>query len=378
MSPFFCRRLPVLSFLLAAGLAAGPRSAPCRADSPPVVTVSRPVEREVTDYADFTGRLDADTVEVRSRVTGWLDRVHFKPGSEVKQGDLLFDLDPRTYQADLDQANAKLAVAEARLKLAQADYQRAQALQRTRATSQEEVDKSAAAQAEAVAALKLARLDVERARLNLEFTRITAPLAGRIGQPLVTPGSRVSGSTLLATIVVPDPIHVQFDMDERTFLHCQHLPRGERPQNGRTPLVVGLADEKGFPHQAVLDYIDNRVNPSTGTIRVRGTLPNPRHLLIPGLFARVRVPLGKPYKALLVPESALLTDRSRRYLLVVNDRNVTERRDVKVGPLQDGMRVIEEGLKPDERVLVRAIGNSRAWTAGIKLEPQHSAPAKRP
>jgi RND family efflux transporter MFP subunit len=340
--------------------------------------VSRPIEREITDFADFTGRLDAETVEVRARVGGWVDRVLFKAGTEVKAGDLLFDLDSRTYQGELDRATVRLAVTEARRKRAQADYQRAQALQRNRAISQEELDKSAADQAEAEAALQLARVDVERARLNLGFTRITAPVAGRIGLPLVPPGSRVSDSTLLASIVVLDPIYVQFDMDERTFLRCQRAPREERLENGRTRLLMGLADEKGLPHQGVVDFIDNRVNPSTGTIRVRGTFPNPSHLLIPGLFARVRVLLGKPYKALLVPESAVLTNQGQRYLLVVNDRNVTEHRDVKVGALQDGMRVIKEGLKPDEWVLVRAIGNVRAWTPGTKVKPQHSAPAQHP
>ncbi len=321
----------------------------------PEVTVAHPVAREVAETVDFTGRTDAaETVNLRARVTGYLLKTPFKEGSEVKQGDVLFEIDPRPYQAELDRAEAVLRQAQARLKLADTTQKRAAALlkQAAGAITQQDYDKTVAELNDAEAALTVARSGVEVVKLNLEFTRVTAPISGRIGRRLVDPGNLVKADdTALATIVSRDPIFVYFDMDERTYLQLRRTV----PDEKLTALKAGvaLADEKGYAHAAVIDFHNNRIDPQTGTLNVRGVLPNKDHLLLPGMFVRVRLTLGEPHKALLVPEQAVMTNRfSQPYVDVVDDKNQVNARRVKLGAVHDGLREVTEGLKPEEWIII--------------------------
>jgi RND family efflux transporter MFP subunit len=334
----------------------------------PEVPVVRPVVRDVTDYEVFTGRLEAPTrVDVRARVTGYLLRATFQEGAEVKQGDALFEIDARPYRAALDQAEAALAQAEARLKLADAHLKRAAALHAQKAVSQGELDQADAERAEAEARIQLARANRTVARLNLNFTRVHAPISGRIGRRLVDPGNLVrADETPLAVLVSLEPIHVYFHVDERTLLHLLRSRR-DAGRDEKLPVAVALAGEEGFPRQGVMDFADNRVDPDTGTLQARAVLANKDLLLSPGMFARVRLALGKPYRALLVPAEAVRGGGEARFVLVVNDRGVIERRPVTVGQQQDGLRVVTEGLKADARVVV---GSPEGLRPGMAVRPR--------
>jgi RND family efflux transporter MFP subunit len=340
----------------------------------PTVKVSLPVQREAADFADFAGRLAAvETVEVRARATGYLDKVHFKEGSEVKKGDLLFEIDPRPYQARLKQAQVELDRARGRLALAEAEHRRARDLFARKAISREDFDKIAGERIVAEGAVAAARAALEVAQLNLDFTKVRSPIDGRISRRSVDPGNVVKADeTALTTIVSTDPVYVYFDVDERTLLRMRRA-LGERKQdNVKIPIRLQLADEKDFPHKGVVDFVDNQVDANTGAIRMRGVFANPKRLFLPGMFVRVRVALGPPRKVLEVPEGAVLRRKDARFVLVVNDKNVVEERTVTTGQSDRGMRIIETGLRPDERVVVA--GQQRV-RPGETVEP---APMKLP
>jgi RND family efflux transporter MFP subunit len=344
--------------------------------APTPVTISHPVEQEVTDYADFTGRTAAvDSVDVRARVWGYLDKVNFKEGDLVKEGDVLFEIDPRTYQAALDQAEGNQASTLARLERLNADLGRAQRLLERRVINREEYDKVEGDRGETAASRAALKAAVERAKLDLEYTKVTAPVSGRVSRYVVTVGNLVQagdqgGGTLLTTIVSVDPMYAYFDVDEHTALRVRQLVRegkSDSPRDGGYPVLLGLANEEGYPHQGTINFVDNQVNPKTGTIRVRGVFPNKDQALLPGLFARVRVPIGRAHQALLVSDRALDSDQGQKILYVVNDKNEVVSRPVRIGALHDGRREITAGLKSGERVIVTGLQQVRP---GITVEPK--------
>jgi RND family efflux transporter MFP subunit len=353
---------------LAAGLAACGAPAEPPQMLPPDVSVAKPLVKQVTDWDAYTGRLAAvDAVEIRARVSGYLQSVHFREGVIVDQGDLLFVIDPRPYEAVLEQAQAELSRAQARLALAQNDLKRAQRLFRSRAISEEDLDTRSKGQQETTAALAAAQAAVRSAELDVGFTRVHAPIAGRIGRELVSEGNLVSGgssqSTLLTTIVSLDPIHVYFTADERAFLRYLRLDReGKRPSSRTTanPVQMQLADEEGFPHRGHMDFVDNRIDQATGTMQGRAVFPNPDYFLTPGLFARVRL-LGRgPYEVLLIPDAAIAADQAQRFVFVVDAEGLAQRRVVEFGRRLGDLRVITSGLGPDDRVIVGGIQRVQA------------------
>lgn len=331
--------------------------------------------QEIIERDEYTGRVESvQTVEVRARVNGYLQSIHFKDGEIVKKGALLFVIDPRPYQAEVDRVTAELQLAQARLELAKSDYARAQKLLQFRAISQEEADTRAATQRQAEESVEAARAAVKAAKLNVEFTRITAPITGRIGRKLITEGNLINGgsaeATLLTTIVSMDPIYVYFEADERSYLkYVRHSQNGKSPSSreATNPVYLALADEKGFPRKGYTDFVDNRLDPNTGTMRVRAIFPNPDLTLTPGLFGRVRLLGTAKYEAVLVPDEAIGSDLSQKFVLVVNEQNLVEQRAVQLGPIIDGLRVIREGLKPDDWVIVNGMQRARA---GMQVDPQ--------
>jgi RND family efflux transporter MFP subunit len=360
--------------LVVIGCAKGPSEAP--ATSPMPVTVSYPVERDVTDYTDFTGRTAAvDSVEVRAHVWGYLDKVNFKEGALVKKDDVLFELDPRPYQAALNQAKAKVAVDEAQLAYDEAEYQRNLSLARTGAVSQSELDKTSAARGVDVANVAADRAVVALRQLDLNYTKVVAPVSGRVSRYVVTVGNLVqsgdqNGGTLLTTIVSVDPMYAYFDVDERTVLRVRQLIREGKAKSARDSewsVSLGLATEEGFPHQGTINFVDNQVNPKTGTLRVRGVFPNKNEALSPGFFTRVRVPIGNAHPALLVTDRALDNDQGQKILYIVNEKNEVVSRPVRLGALHDGLREITGGLKAGERVIVNGLQQVRP---GLTVEPK--------
>src|SRR6266511_415255 len=344
----------------------------------PKVTMSQPAVRDVVEWDKYTGRLEAvESVDVRARVSGYLQSVHFTDGAIVKKGTLLFVIDPRPYQAELNRIKAALEQAIARYERTQKDFARAQQLVKSRAISQEEVDTRAADQREAQQAVEAARAAVEAVRLNVEFTQVKAPINGRISREFVTEGNLISGgtaeSTLLTRIVSLDPIYCYFDVDERSYLKYTRIWRdGNRSGSREVKILVSLelANEAGFPHQGQLDFVDNRLDPNTGTMIGRAVFPNPDQTLIPGLFARIRLPGSGKYEALLIPDEAIGSDQTQRFAFVVNDQNTVEYRKVELGPIIDGLRVIRDGLKPEDWVIVNGVQRVRA---GTKVDPQKQA-----
>jgi RND family efflux transporter MFP subunit len=342
--------------------------APPPAPPAPKVKVTQPVVRETMEWDEFTARLDAvDSVEVRPRVSGYLQAVHFQDGSLVKKGDLLFTIDPRPYEAVLRRAQAEVALATSRLALAQKNAARAGNLLASHAISQEEADVRESNRRQAEASLEEAQAAVDAARLDVEFTRVSAPVSGRVGRKLVTEGNLINGgvgaqSTLLTTIVSLDPIYAYFEADEGSVLKYSRLARtGQRPSSRehRNPVRVGLADEEGFPHEGVMDFVDNQVDRGTGTVVARALLPNPDLSLLPGLFARLQLPGSGQYRAILIPDEAVGTDQSQKFVYVIDAEGKAQYRTVKVGPMIDGLRVVREGLAPDDRVVVAGIQRVR-------------------
>jgi multidrug efflux system membrane fusion protein len=339
---------------------------------PPTVKIARPISRNVTEWDEYTGRIEAvEAVEVRARVSGYLDKVNFKDGEKVRKGDLLFVIDPRPFKAQLDYATAELERVKSRKELAKNDLERAERLFKVKAISKEEYDARQKGLREASAMVASAAANVETARLNLDYTQIRAPIDGRISRELITVGNLVkTDDTLLTTIVSTDPVYVYVDADERSVLKYRRQMR----QNGRpvagiegTPVELALADEDDFPHRGVLDYIAPREDTATGTITLRGVFPNHGDLLRPGFFARLRVRLGEPYPALLVPDQAVGTDQANRFVWIANLNNEVEYRSVELGAHFGQLRAIKKGLKADEWVVIEGM---QKLTPGIKVAPE--------
>jgi RND family efflux transporter MFP subunit len=357
-----------------AGCVRTPSGPPQAAPTP--VTVSSPVEQDVTDYMDFTARTAAvDSVEVRAHVWGYLDKVNFKEGAMVQKGDVLCELDPRPYQALLNQAKAKVAQDEAQLKFDEAEYQRNLKLTSTGAVSQSDLDKSSAARGIDMANIAAHKSVVASRQLDLDYTKVLAPVSGRVSRYVVTVGNLIqsgdqNGGTLLTTIVSVDPMYAYFDVDEHTALRVRQLVRegkSESPRDGGYPVSIGLANEEGHPHKGTINFVENQVNPRTGTIRLRGVFPNKDQTLLPGLFGRVRVPIGRPHKALLVSERAIDTDQGQKILYVVNEKNEVISRPIQLGALHDGLREITDGLKPGEQIIVKGL---QQISPGATVEPK--------
>ncbi len=333
---------------------------------PAEVRVSLPIVREVTDYEEFPGQTEAiPTVEIRARVTGYLAKVYFQDGADVHQGDLLFEIDPRPYQAALDRAQATLVQSDVHLKRLEADYQRAQNLYAKNAIGREEYDKIAGDRGEAGAAVGVAQANLNLAKLNLEFCQVRAPFSGRISRRTIDPGNMVKADeTALTYLVSLNPIYVYFDVDERTLLRLQRLVQQGQIQSvrdGEVPCEMALADEPEgvFPHKGVINFMDNRVDSGTGTLRLRGAFENRDGFIAPGLFVRLRAPVGKPHQAILVAEQALGTDQGQKFLYVVNDKDQVVYQPVQVGRLHDGLRAITDGLQPGQRVVVSGLQRVR-------------------
>jgi RND family efflux transporter MFP subunit len=310
-------------------------------------------------------------VDIRARVNGYLEKVNFKEGAEVKHGDLLFGIDPRPYKAALDQAVGNLASMEARLKRLDAEFGRAQRLVGTTAMSREDYDKIVGDRGETAASLQALRAAVERAKLDVEFTKVLAPSNGRISRRYIDPGNMVKADdTILTTLVSLDPIYAYFDLDERTALRLQRLFREHHidwTRDTGLPVYMGLADEEGFSQQGQLNFADNHVDPDTGTWRLRGLFPNTQHLLSPGLFVRIRLPVGNPYPAILISEQALGTDQGQKFVYVVGNDGEPVYRRVKVGRLHEGLRVISEGLEKNEKIVVSGLQRVHP---GAKVSPK--------
>jgi len=344
----------------------------------PQVTVAAAISRKVTEFDEFTGRFEAvERVEVRPRVSGYISSVNFKDGSEVRKGDVLFVIDPRPYVAERDKARAQLAQARSQLALARSERDRATQLVSQHAISREEFDTRTSGSEQAQANVEAAQAALDAAALNLDFTRVTAPIAGRIGRALVTSGNFVTnGQTLLTTLVSLDPIYVSFDGDEKVYLKYTKLSR-DGAHGGRNPVQVGLADEGGgYPHQGVMVFVDNALDPATGTIRSRALLDNRDRLFTPGLFARLRLLGAQEHEAVLINDSAVGTDQTVRYVLVISAGNKAEYRPVQLGPIVDGLRVVESGLASGETIVVNGLQRVRP---GAQVQPQRVAMGeKRP
>ena len=342
---------------------------------PPEVSVAQVLQRPVKDWDEFTGRLQAvETVEVRPRVSGYIDLVAFTEGKVVKRGDLLFIIDPRPYKADRDRAAADLKRFHTTLDLAKIEQQRVQRLKESGAVSQEEVDERESTVAQAEANVSGAEAALESAELNMTFTRVTSPIDGRVSRAEVTRGNLVTGGnnggTFLTSVVSLDPIYLYFEGDEATYLRYVALARaGERPssRDAPNPVRVGLANEQGFPHEGKMDFVDNQVNSQTGTIRARAVLENKDGLYIPGLFARVQLLASGEYVAVLIDDRAINTDQNQKYVFLLGPDNKIEYRRVKLGRVIDGLRIVREGLKPGDVIVVN--GAQRVHP-GIVVSPQ--------
>ena len=341
---------------------------------PPSVSVSEPVRKMVTEWDEFTGRFQAvDHVSIRPRVSGYLQSAHFQEGSMVQKGDLLFVIDPRPYEAVAEEEQGRLQTAQSQLTFASRDLERAVELGRTQAVSQQVIDQRRQAMQAAEAAVITAEGALKRAKLDVEFTRVLSPMDGRIGRKLVTEGNLVSGgdtsATLLTTVVSLDPIYLYFNLDEQTYLKNSRLRLAAPPptaQDNPNAVHVALPDDTAFPHEGRMDWIDNELDPGTGTLRGRAVLPSPQLLFSPGQFGRVRLMGSAPYEAMLLPDSAIGSDQSRKIVYVVGKNDVVELREVKLGRLIDGLRVVHEGLKPDETVVISGLQRVRA---GARVTP---------
>jgi len=341
----------------------------------PQVSVAAVIEREVVESDEFTGRLEAvESVEVRPRVNGYIDSVNFSEGSVVHKGDLLFVIDPRPYRADLARAEADLVRAVARAELTDSDVARSEKLLKIKAVSQEEYDQHANSAREAAANVAGARAALETARLNIEFTRVTSPITGRISKAVVTTGNLVSGggstATLLTTIVSIHPIYVSFDGDEQVYLKYGELARrgnGNAKPQAANAVQMGLSNEEGYPHNGSMTFVDNQIDPRTGTIRARASFDNENGFLTPGLFARVKLLGHNSYRAILVDDRAIGTDQSQKFVYVVDAGNKVSYRTVKVGRQTDGLRIVSEGLSPGENVIVNGVQRVRP---GAIVNPQ--------
>jgi RND family efflux transporter MFP subunit len=344
---------------------------------PPVtVTIAKPVEREIVTYAEFTGNTAAvKSVDIRARVSGYLDKLGFAEGAIVKAGDMLFVIDPRPYQAALDLAQANVEQAQAQLQLAQSNFSRAEDLQKKGVISPQDYETQSANRAQASATLLANQASLETAKLNLEFTQVRSPIDGRTSIYNYTLGNLISGgdttsSGILTSVVSLDPMYVYFNVEERGLLAYEEMIRnGKVPytQEGKAPVEMQLANENGYPHKGFVDFVDNRVDPATGTIRVRGVFENKNGFLRPGLFANLRIPSSPKYQALLISDLAVGYDQGQPIVYVVGADDVAKAEQVKLGALWEGLRVVESGLAAGDRVVVDGIVHLRP---GTKVTPQ--------
>ena len=382
------RAIAVLLALFAAGCTNS--GTPPPAVEPPTVLVAAPVENSVTDYVDYTGRTDApEFLEVRARVSGYLTKISDKftaANREVKTGEMLFEIDPRPYEAELGRMKAQVALAEAQLIRAKADVARNRPLVATGAVTQQELDKLVADEGQAAASVEAAKKAVDSADLDVKFCTVTAQIPGRLSRNYITLGNLVTkDTTLLTTIVSQDPMYVYFDVDERTVLRVQELIRQGKYRSARrhvdVPVKVGLANEGDrYPHDGVINFVDNRLDPTTGTMKVRAELPNPvlpneDRRFTAGLFVRVRVPLGEARKALLVSERAVGTDQGQKFVFVVTDKNEVQAQPVTLGQMHDGLRVVEAGLKGGEKLITVGLQRVRPGTA-VTPKPGEMIPTR--
>jgi RND family efflux transporter MFP subunit len=349
-----------------AGCDSKPATSSAAAAAAPSVTVALPLKKSITEWDEYTGRFTAlETVEIRARVSGFIDSVHFKEGQIVKQGDLLFVIDQRPYQIAVEQAKADIERAQAKLDIATQDVERATPLAKSQTLTEREFDTRKSVQRDAAGQLASANAGLKQAELNLEWTEVRAPISGRISDKRVDAGNLISGgqtgATLLSVIVSIDPIHFVFDGSEVDFLHYLHLAAaGARPssRDAQNPVAVRLADETEYKHQGRMDFVDNAVNPKTGTIRGRAIFDNKDGLLTPGFFGRLRL-FGGTHDALLIPDSAIASDQASKIVFTVADDGMVGTKRVELGPIVDGLRVVRSGLAPTDRIVIDGLPRAR-------------------
>lgn len=367
----------LFSALLLTTIGGCEKPAPPPAPPPPPVTVARPVEREVIEWDEYTGHLQAkEIVEVRARVSGFVEKAEFDEGSMVKAGQLLFVIDPRPFQAVLAQQQAQVQRAVAQRDFAVNEFRRIENLRPTGGASELELENARQRMLESEAAVAAAQAQVQAAQLDVEFTRVTAPISGRISRKYVTPGNLINGgegqSTLLTTITSIDPIYAYTDVDETSVLKYQRLALQNKRDNARDmkiPIFMALSNEQGFPHEGVIDFVDNRIDPDTGTLRARGVFSNPTGYLTPGMFVVLRIPGSGRYKTMLVPDLAIGTDQDQRFVLVVKDEGTVERRVIQPGALFGRFRSIEEGISENDRIIINGLQRARP---GAKVNAQET------
>lgn len=384
---------PVLHSLLVAAAAAGlvtlagcSERAEAQGGPPPAapVSVAPAVQRQVADTEEFSGRLEAtEFVELRPRVGGTIDKVHFTDGAHVKKGDLLFTIDPRPFEAEAARAQSQIAAAKARLELARTEQARAQKLLDQQAVSRQEFDQLAAGTLTSTADLQAAEAALRTARLNLDYTQVRAPISGRASRALITTGNLVSEQSVLTTIAGAGRIYAYFEGSESTFLRLKAAPAGEKAPT----VAMGLANEAGFPHKGQVDFVDNRLDPQTGAIRLRASFDNSKGQFVPGLAARLRMEGTAPRDVVMVPERAIGTDQTKKFVYVVGSDNKPQFREVRLGALIEGMRVVQGSVKPGENVVVDGLQRVmpgmpvapqvlKVDDKGMPIVPPPAAPAK--
>jgi multidrug efflux system membrane fusion protein len=373
------RRYAVLGLLFVSVLGAGCGTEPPPPPPAPAVTVADVTGRDITEWDEFTGRFEAvDAVEIRPRVSGYLRRVLFAEGKEVRKGEVLFEIDPRPYEADLAGAEAELERSRSGAALAAREVERAQRLVTVQAISREEYDARVSAAAQGGSSVRAAEAAVAMARLNLEWTRVRAPISGRVSNAMVTEGNLVQagppGATLLTTVVSLDPIYVYFDSDEQTFLKYGALARAGLRQSShvaQTPVHLGLANENGgFPHRGYVDFLDNQLDSRSGTIRTRAVFSNRDRLFTPGLFARLKLVGSGRYRATLILDRAIGTDQDKKFVLIVKPDSTVDYRPIQIGRLVDGLRIVTGGLVPGDRIVINGLQRVRP---GMKVTPTITA-----
>src|SRR5712671_1415808 len=376
-------RLLTIIMAILAGISAGcSSSAQPKAPAPAEVSVAEVICKQLGDSDEFTGRLEpVNSVEVRPRVSGYLQSVHFKEGAIVRQGDLLFQIDSRPFQAEVDRLKGELSQAKAQRSRAQSDFERAERLHNNDGMSAEEYDRRAAVRSEAEARIASTEAALRGAELNLEFTRVTAPITGRVGRAEITEGNLVEGGAgqikPLTTLVSLDPIYVYFDVDEQTYLKYAHVTQIHRTSSRELPgaALLGLADEDGFPHAGQVSFVDNQVSSSTGTIRLRATFANKNLALTPGLFARIRLQGGESRSGCLAKDEAVVTDLNQKYVFVLGKNNSLIYRPVKLGPMAEGLRVVRDGLHEGDIIVVSGLQRVRP---GAVVTPKRVSMAAQP
>lgn len=345
----------LLAFSLAGCDSANSKAAaPAAAPAGPPITAAAVIERQINETEEFSGRLEAvERVDIRSRVQGFITEVRFKPGSLVKKGDLLFVIDPRPFQAEAARAEAAAGSARAKAELAKLELKRSERLLADRAIAQREFEENASSLKELDANVRAAQATLEAARLNLSYSRVVAPISGRVSKAEVTTGNLVDGAVILTSVVSSNPIYATFDGDEDTYLRVGRAAQ----KGGVVPVKVGLANETGFPHEGKLEFVDNRLDAATGSVRMRATFDNSDNTLVPGLFARVQLggSASSQTRAILINERSVGTDQNRKFVYVIKADNTAEYRAVTLGPIVDGLRVVRSGVKPGEKIVVNGL-----------------------